>query len=167
MLAGIVLVAAALAANQDLEQFAKAHLPAGSELAHPPVAGSFGPPGRHIVLLHRPESDDDGRFRGTVFLNGERPQALPSLDLIPNQFATEVKAVFFDDSQLFILYAYHRNGSQADESHACAVYRWRGTEFVSAPDVERKIAGLSTAAAVRQRLRRAVPTLKRPGEKKK
>jgi hypothetical protein len=167
MFAGIVLAAAALAATQDLEQFAKAHVPTGSELAHKPVAGTFGPPGRHIVLLHRPESDDAGEFRGTVFLNGERPQTLPPLDLIPNQFAIEVKAVFFDSAQLFILYGYHRNGSQADDSHACAVYRWRDTEFVRVPDVERKIVGLSTAAAVRQRLRLAVPTLKRPGEKKK
>ncbi len=166
MLAGIA-VAVLFAAAQDLEGFAKSHLPAGTELAHPVVAGAFGPAGRHIVLLYRPESDDSSEFQGMVFLNGERPQPLPALGLVPNQFAVEVKAVFFDGAQLFVLYGYHRNGSQADDSHACAVYRWRDTEFLRVPDVERKIVGLSTAAAVRERLRRAVPTLKRPGDKKK
>ena len=166
MFNGIAL-AVLCAAAQDLDQFAKAHVPAGMELAHPAVPGTFGPAGRHIVVLYRPESDDSAEFKGIVFLNGERPQPLPPLGLVPNQFAIEVKAVFFDSTQLFILYGYHRNGSQADDSHACAVYRWRDTEFVHVPDVERKIVGLSTAAAVRQRLRRAIPTLRRPGDKKK
>ena len=58
-----------------------------------------GPPGRHIVLLYRPQAgDDSGEFKGTVLLGRERPQQLPPLALIPNQFAIEVKAVFFEQA---------------------------------------------------------------------
>ena len=131
------------------------------ELAHPAVVGSFGPPGRHTLLLYRPQFED-GEFKGTVYLGGggEHFSELPALGLIPGHFATEVEAVFFDKAgpggtglDLFVLYSYHRNGSESDDGHACAVYRWRGDRFVSLPDVEKRIAGLATAAAVRKRLR--------------
>ena len=153
--------------SQSLEQFAQSHLPKGMELAHPPVAGSFGPSGRHIVLLYRPEADDTGEFKGTVYLGGERPHDLPPLALIPNQFAIEVKAIFFEQTAgsvepaLFILYGYHRNGSEADDGHACAVYQWRDNHFVRSRDTENKVARLATASAVRLRLRQLIPTLKK------
>jgi len=41
------------------------------ELAHPVVAGSFGPAGRHIVMLYRPDGEDI-EFQGTVYLEGKR-----------------------------------------------------------------------------------------------
>jgi hypothetical protein len=162
----------AICQGQDLNVFAKAHLPSGMELAHPPVAGSFGPPGQHIVVLYRPEGDEAGEFQGTVYLGGkgELPSKLPPLGLIPNQFAIEVKAVFFEkvpgigsaQPALIILYSYHRNGSETDDSHACAVYQWRDHQFVRLPDTEKKIATLSTAAAVRRRLRQSLPTPDKP-----
>src|SRR4051812_38967220 len=94
--------------GQNLEQFAQAHLPAGMELAHPAVSGSFGPAGRHTVMLYRP-TGDDGEFKGVVYVEGKRAYELPALGLIPNQFAVEVKSVFFENAaggsrpELFIL----------------------------------------------------------------
>jgi hypothetical protein len=133
------------------------------ELAHPPVGGSFGPAGRHIVLLYRPQGDD-GEFKGVVYLAGEQPSDLPPLDLIPNHFTVEVEAVFFERAEiaaepsLIILYSYHRNGSDSADGHACAIYSWRGNQFVRLMEVEKKVASLSTASAVRQRLRESVPS---------
>jgi hypothetical protein len=163
----MLLFAAAACEGQPLEQFAKDHLPAGMELAHPPVAGTFGPVGRHIVLLYRP-AGETGEFKGTVYLDSQRPYELPPAALIPNQPPIEVKAVFFDnaaggpDPELLVLFAYRRNSSETHENHGCHVYLWRGDHFERVPDVEKKVAGLSTASAVRERLRRAIPTLKRP-----
>ena len=160
-------IALALLVAQDLEGFAKAHLPPGAGLAHPPVSGAFGPAGKHIVLLYRDDPDDSGEFRGTVYLDGRRPQQLPPLGLIANQFAVDVKAVFFASKDLLVLYGYHRNGSEADDSHACAVYRWNGSGFIRVSDVEHKIAGLATASAVRQRLGRLSPTMNKQGDIRK
>ncbi|HEY3740270.1 MAG TPA: hypothetical protein VGL53_10520 [Bryobacteraceae bacterium] len=161
-----------LGAAQNLEQFAKAHLPNGMELAHPPLEGSFGPPGRHIVLLYRPELED-GEFKGTVYLDGDRPRDLPPMGLIPNQFAIDVKAVFFEKAEahaagpaLIILYGYHRNGSESDDSSACLIYQWRDNQFVRLPELEKKVASLTTASAVRKRLRQIVMEAT-PGDKKK
>jgi hypothetical protein len=163
----LLFSASACCEAQSLEQFAKDHLPAGMELAHPAFAGTFGPVGRHIVVLYRP-AGEDGEFKGTVYLGSERPHELPPMGLIPNQFTIDVKAVFFENAaggpepELFVLYAYHRNGSEADDSHACQVYQWRNDHFERVPAVEAKVAGLATASAVRQRLRRAIPSLKKP-----
>lgn len=166
---------AALCLGQNLEQFAKAHVPKGMELAHPPLEGSFGPAGRHIVLLYRPALED-GEFKGTVYLDGDRPRELPPMGLIPDQFAIDVKAVFFDKAQaggappaLIILYGYHRNGSESDDSSACLIYQWRDNQFIRLPDVEKKVASLTTASAVRKRLRQIVAntTEASQGDKKK
>jgi hypothetical protein len=133
-------------------------LPPGDALAHPAIEGSFGPAGKHILLLSR-LVNDDGEFKGTVYLNGDKPSALPEIGLIPNQFAIEVKAVFFEkppgaaNLDLLILYGYHRNGSESDDGHACLIYRWRGHNFVRVEELEKKVANLDTAAAVRRRLR--------------
>ncbi len=171
----LFLTSALALSAQNLEQFATERLPKGAELAHPVVAGSFGPPGRHIVMLFRSGEnvDDSGEFQGIVYLDSQRPQTLPPMGLIRGQFATEVKAVFFENAsggpepELFILYAYHRNGSTADDSHACLVYKWQDGHFVRVGEVERKVAGLATASAVRQRVRRAIPTLRKPSDYRK
>jgi hypothetical protein len=157
----IFLLTALCATAQDLEQFAKAHLPEGMEFAHPPVTGFFGPPGKHVVLLYRPRRDE-GEFKGVVYLDrSDKGFDLPPMGLIPNQFAIEVKAVFFEKpaaaaaADLFILYAYHRNGSDADDGTACLVYRWQDRQFVRVPELEKKVTSLATADAVRRRLRSA------------
>jgi hypothetical protein len=164
-----ILLLPALCPAQDLDQFAKAHLPEGMDLAHPAVSGAFGPVGKHVVLLYRPHLSD-GEFKGVVYVAGrEKGIDLPAVGLIPNQFTIEVKAVFFEklpgDStpDLLILYGYHRNGSEADDSNACLVYQWRGNQFVRVPDVENKIVSLATADAVRKRLRQQpAPSPKKP-----
>jgi len=160
MLPAILVVTLCL--GQDLAEFAKSHLPDGTELAHPPVAGSFGPAGKHIVLLYRP-MNDSGEFKGSVYIGGERASELPEIGLIPNQFAIEVQSVFFEkppagaSADLFILYAYHRNGSESDDGYACLIYRWRDNRFVRVNDLEKKVTNLPTAAAVRRRLRQIHP----------
>lgn len=56
-----------------------------------------------------------------------------------------------------MLYSYHRNGSQQDDSHGVYVYDWTGRDFVSLDAVGAKLAGLDTAAKVRARLRTLTP----------
>jgi hypothetical protein len=125
-------------------------------------------------MLYRPNGDD-GEFKGVVYVEGKRAHELPALGLIPNQFAVEVKSVFFENAaggsrpELFILYSYHRNGSQSDDGHACAIYQWRDNQFVRLPAEEKKVVNLATASAVRQRLRQATtnPNPPTPGGPKK
>ena len=108
-------------------------------------------------MLYRPASDD-GEFKGIVYVEGKRPYMLPGLGLIPNQFAIEVQAVFFEkaaggsEQELLILYSYHRNGSESDDGHACAVYQWSNNQFVRLPGEEKKVLNLATAAEVRRRI---------------
>ena len=147
--------------GETLQAFAAKQIPPGMKFAHPAVEGQFGSPGRHVVLLYRP-ADDTGEYRGTVLMAapaGYKRYELPSLELIPNQFDIEVKSVFFEsvtsgpERELFVLYAYHRTGGTSDDGHACAVYQWRDDQFVRLEEVEKRIAGLATAAAIRMRLR--------------
>ena len=145
----------------SFDDFGKTVLPAGRELAHPVVAGDFGPGKGNLVVLHQAASGSDRNFAGVVLSGGPaeyRAWTLPPLRLIPGQFEIEILAVFFananrnPDPELFVLYSYHRNGSQDDDGFAVAAYEWKGNGFAELP-LAAKLTGLKTAAAVKQKLK--------------
>jgi hypothetical protein len=147
----------------NIAKLAQSVLPPGHELVHPPVALQFGPPGKHVVVLHAPK--DETAFSGIVLLmkqEGWRKFEIPGPKGIPGQFEYEVKAVFAENAdrdparELIVLYSYHRNGSTADDGTACLVYRWNGKSFGLLESVAAQLAGAKTAAQVRARLRALV-----------
>ncbi len=152
-------------AGESLAAFAKRLTPAGRELAHAPLEGAFGPGAGNVVLLWRKADAADTNYSGEVLVPaaaGSRSyarHALPPMREIPGHFEIEVAAVFYANAdrdaalELIVLYSYHRNGSQADDSHGVSVYDWTGRGFVSLDVIGGKLAGLDTAAKVRARLR--------------
>jgi hypothetical protein len=149
-------------ARKPLRTFAARILPKATELAHLPLEGRFGPGAGNIVLLFRRTDDVNSNYTGWVLVPAAASKytrhVLPEMREIPGHFQIEVQAVFYANadsdpaSELFVLYSYHRNGSQDDDSSAVAVYDWTGKEFVSLEALEKKLAGLKTAAAVRRAL---------------
>lgn len=149
------------APGMSLADLGKSILPAGRQLAHPVVTGDFGPGKGNVVVLHQAASGSDRNFGGVVLTGGPavyRSCTLPPLNLLPGQFEIEILAVFFANAnrdpaaELFVLYSYHRNGSQEDDGFAVAAYEWKGGTFAALP-LAAKLAGLSTAAAVKARLK--------------
>jgi hypothetical protein len=149
-------------AREPLRTFASRALPKGTELAHLPLEGRFGPGAGNVVLLFRRTDDVNSNYSGWVLVpvapSKYSRYVLPEMREIPGHFQIEVQAVFYANAdsdpalELFVLYSYHRNGSQDDDSSAVAVYDWTGKGFVSLEAVEKKLAGLKTAAAVRASL---------------
>jgi hypothetical protein len=152
--------------REPLGKFAARLLPKGTEVAHSVLEGRFGPGPGNIVLLFRRTDDVNTNYTGWVLVpSGAGPgkyvkHVLPKMREIPGHFYIEVQAVFYANAdadpapELLVLYFYHRNGSQDDDSSATYVYRWTGSGFASLEAVERQLVGLKSAAAVRARLPR-------------
>ena len=143
------------------EQIAKAVMPPGTELAHPPVSVSLPSSYCSLVVLFRPADDVNTNFQGFVVVIGassstEHKYALPPMDEIPGRFDIQVLSVFralaATKPVLVVLYQYHRNGSETDSGFASYVYGWSGQEYTKLHDLASKVVGLETAAAVRKKL---------------
>lgn len=151
------------APGDTLQTLAERVIPKDHELSHPPVELQFGPPGKHIVIFHAPK--DETNFMGTILLDTK--QGLKRYDIsgppkeIPGQFEYEIQAVLAENAdagigrELIVLYAYHRNGSTADDGNATLVYRWDGKSFQPDKQAASKLAGAKSAAEIRTRLRTA------------
>ncbi len=155
-------------AGEPLGRFAARVLPKGTELAHQPLEGRFGPGAGNVVLLFRQTGAVDSNYTGWVLVPANAASRatytkfpLPKMREIPAHFEISVEAVFFANAdsdaapELIVLYSYHRNGSQDDDSTGCYVYHWTGKEFVSMEALERELAGFKSAAAIRAKLARA------------
>jgi hypothetical protein len=76
------------APGETLQALAERVVPKGHELSHPPVELQFGPPGKHVVLLHAPK--DETNFTGIILLDTK--QGLKRYEIpgpppgIPGQF---------------------------------------------------------------------------------
>ena len=128
--------------GEPLRAFAARILPKGMELAHQPVEGRFGPGAGNVVMLFRRTDDADSNYIGWV-LTPQAKHVLPKMREIPAHFQIEVQSVFYANAdsdaaaELFVLYSYHRNGSQDDDSTAVYVYDWTGKEFVYLESLKR------------------------------
>lgn len=149
--------------KSSADDFARSAIPAGRELAHPVVEGAAGPTPASIVAIHQATRDvTDRNFQGLVLAGGPksyRALPLPALDLAPGQFEIEVLSVFLANAnrdarqEIFVLYTYHRNGSQEDDGFATAVYEWNGKAFANSA-VAAQLTGLKTQASIRARLKK-------------
>jgi hypothetical protein len=138
-------------------------LPKGTELAHPPVTGTFGPGPGNIVVLFRTANDTNTNYTGWVLVPAGAGKfhhyVLPAMPEIAGQFEITVEAIVFanadNDSrrELLVLYSYHRNGSEQDDSHAVHAYKWDGRAFVAMEKLDEQLAGLKDAASVRRKLK--------------
>lgn len=147
------------------EGLAKALLTERTELAHPAVEVSLTPSEHSVVVLIRPRDDVNTNFHGWVAVPGNTPSCqyhsyeLPKMVEPPGLFDIEVRSVFGATVQsekkrdLVVLFRYHKNGSEQDSGFACYVYGWNGQGFVSEPKLADSVVGLTTAAAVRSKLR--------------
>ena len=143
--------------------FAARLLPANSELAHTVIEGAFGPGAGNIVVLYRARDSVNTNYSGWVLApagpSKYRKYELPAMTEIPGQFEITVTAVMFANAdkdparELLVLYAYHRNGSQSDDSNAVYAYHWTGHGFEALTGIDRSLAGLKNAASVRRKLK--------------
>ena len=153
--------------RETLAHYAARILPPGSELAHTPLEGRFGPGARNTLILFRATNDVNTNFSGWVMVPGTSGapakltrHTLPAMREIPGHFEIAVEAVFYANAdsdpapELFVIYSYHRNGSQDDDARATAVYDWDGHGFLSLEPLEEQIAGFKTVAAIRAKLAR-------------
>lgn len=151
--------------NESLIDFAKRVLPPGKEFAHAPLEGAFGPSDHNIVLLFRPAAGENRNYTGWVFIKDRNTPGLyakyvlPPMQEVPGLFDIAVRSVLYaratpgQDSDLIVMFEYHRNGSSSDSGYASNVYHWDGGRFKVLEDVNRKLSGLRTAAQVRQKLK--------------
>ena len=143
--------------------FAARLLPQDRELAHTVVEGTFGPGPGNIVILFRARNDVNTNYTGWVLVpagsSRYRKYELPAMPEIPSRFEITVNAVMFANAdkdaarEMLVLYSYHRNGSEDDDSNAVHAYDWTGRGFTGMAGIDRNLAGLKTAAAVRRKLK--------------
>ena len=143
--------------------FAARLLPQATELAHTVVEGTFGPGAGNIVILFRARDNVNTNYTGWVLVpagsSRYRKYELPAMPEIPSRFEITVSAVMFANAdkdparELLVLYAYHRNGSEDDDSNGVHAYDWTGRGFTAMTGMDRNLAGLKTAAAVRRKLK--------------
>lgn len=160
--------------NESPVDFAKRILPTGNELAHPPLEGSFGSSDHNIVLLFRRADDVNTNYTGWVLVPDRiKPElytkyVLPPMKEIPGLFDIAVKSVLYartasgPETDLIVLFKYHRNGRSSDWGYASNVYHWDGRQFTFLDDVSRKLSGLRTATQVRLRLKANTSSFRRP-----
>src|SRR5438128_1104115 len=85
--------------GETLPALAQKIIPQDHELKHPPVELQFGPPGKHIVILHAPK--DETNFSGIILMaqpQGLKKYEIPGPHEIPGQFEYEVQAVLADNA---------------------------------------------------------------------
>lgn len=137
-----------------------------SELAHPAVEVSLPSSPHSVVVLAQPKDDVNTNYQGWVAVPvhtascGYRVYELPPMTEPPAAFDIKVMSVFGATSQatkryLVVLYRYHKNGSEQDSGYASYVYQWQENKFESQQKLSDQVAGLSSASAVRNRLRKA------------
>jgi hypothetical protein len=155
--AAVILVSACVVLPaESLSAVAQKVIPRDHELAHAPVQLQFGPPGKHIIILHEPKGETN--FSGIVLAGGKQYELVGPQE-IPGHFEYQVESVLAANAgrgperELVVLYSYHRNGSTSDDGTACLVYHWDGKEFQVLKAVSAKLAGAKNAGEVRARLR--------------
>jgi hypothetical protein len=136
--------------------------PKGHVLAHPLVTGSIGPFVRASVLITRGPPDDGPSFSGRILVKGKDRKfvwyALPDIDEKADFFATNVRAVMFENvdkvkgREVIILYSAQKIGPGEEVYNAAGVYRWQGNRFVRVTRVEALVAGSANAAAAHRKL---------------
>lgn len=137
-----------------------------TELAHPAVEVSLPSSPHSVVVLAQPKDDVNTNYQGWVAVPvhtgscGYRIYELPPMMEPPAAFDIKVMSVFGATSEagkryLVVLYRYHKNGSEQDSGYASYVYKWQENKFESQQKLSDQVAGLSSAAAVRNRLRRS------------
>ena len=149
--------------GESLQAFAKRIIPPKTDLVHTVVEGKFGDFAKAIVLFFDNTDKLSAGFTGWVLALGAdgsyKKYALPAIDAIVGHFEFTVNAVFFANAdkdaqlELIVLYEQYRNGSGEDPFKGAFVYDWDGSKFVSLPEVETKLAKLTTAKAVRLKLK--------------
>ncbi|MEW6127557.1 MAG: hypothetical protein AB1757_11020 [Acidobacteriota bacterium] len=150
-------------AGESLEAFAKRIIPAKTELVHTVVEGKFGAFAKAVVILFDKTDELSAGFSGWVLaLNADgsyKKFSLPAINAIPGQFEFSVNAVMFANAdkdpqfELILLFEQYRNGSGEEPFKGSLVYDWDGKQFVSMTDVETHLEGLTTAKAVRAKLK--------------
>jgi hypothetical protein len=150
-------------AGETLQSFAKRIIPPKTDLVHTVIEGKFGAFAKAIVLFFDNTDKLSAGFTGWVLaLNADgsyKKYALPAIEAVPGQFEFTVNAVFFANAdkdaqlELIVLYEQYRNGSGEDPFNGAFVYDWDGNGFVSLSGVEAKLNKLTTAKAVRLKLK--------------
>jgi hypothetical protein len=149
--------------GESLQVFAKRIIPPKTDLVHTVIEGKFGGFANAVVLFFDNTDKLSAGFTGWVLaLNADgsyKKYILPAIEAIPGQFEFSINSVFFANAdkdpqlELIVLYEQYRNGTGEDPFHAAFVYHWDGNAFVSLRNVEPKLNKLTTAKAVRMKLK--------------
>jgi hypothetical protein len=150
-------------AGESLQSLGKRIIPPKTELVHTVVEGKFGAFAKAVVLFFDNTDQLSKGFTGWVLaLNADgsyKKYVLPAIEAMPGQFEFTVSAVFFANAdkdpqpELIVLYEQYRNGSGENPFKGAFVYDWEGSKFIPLTDVEAKLQKLTTAKAVRLKLK--------------
>lgn len=151
--------------NESLTAFVKRIIPPDSELAYKIVTKNVAKGRALIVVLFR-QKFSSSNYSGWVLTPSRSSPylflkfVLPPMKEIENHFDIAVNGVFFEDinynnrPELFILYEYHRAGSQMDDGYSIYVYELDANTFVILDKATKVLGGLKTEKAVRAKLKK-------------